>query len=135
MALLIDSSLWVDFTRARSPRSLKLFISTFVLDPAAHLAEPVVFEIMRNATPVELPHLTSQFQAVPMLASPPDLWSRAAGLGRVCRAAGLSAGSLDLLIATIAIEHGAELVTFDPDYQRIAKVSSLQAKVLTRPAP
>lgn len=41
MTLLLDSSLWIDFTRARSPLALKQFIAPFVLDPAAHLAEPV----------------------------------------------------------------------------------------------
>jgi hypothetical protein len=37
-ALLLDTSLWIDFTPARSPASLKQFIAPFVLDPEAHLA-------------------------------------------------------------------------------------------------
>lgn len=41
MTLLLDSSLWIDFTRARSPLVLKQFIAPFVLDPVAHLAELV----------------------------------------------------------------------------------------------
>jgi len=41
MTLLLDSSLWIDFTRSRSPTALKQFIAPFVLDPQAHLAEPV----------------------------------------------------------------------------------------------
>lgn len=40
MTLLLDTSLWIDFTRARSPAPLKKFIAPFVLDPEAHLAEP-----------------------------------------------------------------------------------------------
>ena len=43
MTLLLDTSLWIDVTRARSPAALKQFIAPFVLDPAAHLAEPVRF--------------------------------------------------------------------------------------------
>ncbi len=35
MTLLLDSSLWIDFTRARSPLALKQFIAPFVLDLAA----------------------------------------------------------------------------------------------------
>jgi predicted nucleic acid-binding protein len=41
--------------------------------------------------------------------------------------------SLDLLIATIALHHGAEVVTFDGDFQKIAGVSRLQVKLLKRP--
>ena len=44
MTLLLDTSLWIDFTRARSPAPLKQFIAPYVLDPEAHLAEPVRFE-------------------------------------------------------------------------------------------
>ena len=33
MIMLLDSSLWVDFTRARSPAPLKKFIAPFVLNP------------------------------------------------------------------------------------------------------
>jgi hypothetical protein len=43
MTLLLDTSLWIDVTRARSPAALKQFIAPFVLDPAAPLAEPVRF--------------------------------------------------------------------------------------------
>jgi len=35
MTLLLDSSLWIDFTRARSPLVLKQFIAPYVLDPTS----------------------------------------------------------------------------------------------------
>jgi hypothetical protein len=35
------SSLWIDFTRTCSPVALQQFIAPCVLDPQAHLAEPV----------------------------------------------------------------------------------------------
>ncbi len=69
--LLIDTSLWIDFTRSRSPRALKLFIAPFILAPGAHLTEPISFEILRHATPLEARQLMSQFQTVPMLVTPP----------------------------------------------------------------
>jgi predicted nucleic acid-binding protein len=133
MASLIDTSLWVDFTRTRSPKTLKQFIAPYILHPEAHLAEPIVFEILRHATAAEARQLTQQFHTLPMLATPPQLWSDAAGLGQACRHKGLTVNSLDLLIATIALHHGAEVNTFDEDYQRIAGVSTLRVKVLKRP--
>lgn len=35
MTLLLDTSLWIAFTRARSPAALKQCIAPYVLDPAA----------------------------------------------------------------------------------------------------
>jgi predicted nucleic acid-binding protein len=67
MTLLLDTSLWIDFTRARSPASLKQFIAPFVLDPEAHLAEPVRFELLRSARPDETRQLEAQFATLPSL--------------------------------------------------------------------
>jgi len=134
MPLLIDTSLWIDFTRAKSPLALKQFIKPHILHPEAHLAEPVTFEVLRHATPEESKQLTPQFQTFPTLTTPADLWERAAELGQACRKKGINTGSLDLLIASVALHHRAILVTFDDDFTRIATVSNLQIKLLQRPA-
>ena len=134
MATLIDTSLWIDFTRAKSPQALKRFIAPFILNPDAHLAEPVAFEILRHATPEETRRLTQQFQTFPRLITPANLWTKAVELGRDCRNGGAQIGSLDLLIASVALHHGAEVVTLDADFQKIAKLSNLRVKLLQRPA-
>jgi predicted nucleic acid-binding protein len=133
VASLIDSSLWVDFTRARSPQSLKQFIAPYVLAPDAALAEPIAFEVLRYASDEETVQLQQQFRLLPVLPTPGDLWSRAAELGRACRKKGITPGALDLLISSVAIYHGAELSTFDADFEPIASVSALKLKLLKRP--
>jgi predicted nucleic acid-binding protein len=135
MPTLIDTSLWVDFTRARSPQTVKNFIAPFVLDPDAHLAEPVTFEILRHASAAEAVQIARRFQTLPTLTTPPDLWTQATHLGQACRRKGCTALSMDLLIAAVAIHHGAELITFDGDFQHIAAASGLQVKLLVRPTP
>lgn len=135
MPTLIDTSLWIDFTRLRSPRKLKQFIAPYVLDPDAHLAEPIAFEVLRHATPAEVGLISQQFQTLPHLATPPALWTDAARLGQACRQKNITVPSLDLLIAALAIHHGAEIVTFDDDYPKIARVSNLQVRLLKRPTP
>ncbi len=135
MATLIDTSLWIDFTRHRSPRKLKHFIAPYILDPDAHLAEPIIFEMLRHATPAEAKQLALQFQTLPCLATPPSLWSQAADLGQACRQKNVTVNSLDLLIATVALHHNAEVIAFDDHFQRVAAVSKLRVKVLMRPMP
>jgi predicted nucleic acid-binding protein len=133
MVTLIDTSLWIDFTRTRSPQDLKQFIAPYILHPEAHLAEPVTFEVLRHATPEENRQLTQHFQTFPLLETPTDLWHKAAGLGQACRKQGISTGSLDLLIASVALHYKATVVTFDDDFVQIAGVADLQVKLLQRP--
>ena len=135
MITLPDTGLWIALTRSRSPRALKAFVAPYINNPNAALAEPIVFELLRNATDPEAIQLTHLFQSLPLLAGPPSLWSDAVQLGRRCRAAGLSIGSIDLLIATTAIHHDAQLITFDTDFPRIAAVSKLRARLLKPPSP
>ena len=134
MTLLLDTSLWIDFTRTRSPAPLKQFIAPFVLDPAAHLAEPVRFEMLRSARPDEAHQLTAQFATLPMLSTPADLWQRAIDLGQACRQIGQTVLSLDLLVAAVALHHNAVLVSFDADFETIASVCALRLQRLERPA-
>jgi predicted nucleic acid-binding protein len=133
MTLLLDTSLWIDFTRARSPLQLKQFIAPYVLDSQAHLAEPVRFELLRSATPEEARLLEAQFTTLPCLLTPLDVWDRAAVLGQACRRSGRSVLSLDLLLAAVAIHHKAVLVSFDADFEAIAAVSELRLHRLQRP--
>ncbi len=133
MTLLLDTSLWIDFTRSRSPAPLKQFIAPYVLDPAAHLAEPVLFEVLRSARPEEARLLEAQFDVLPCLPTPKDLWQRAIALGQACRQAGRTVFSLDLLVAAVAMHHDAVVVSFDADFEAIASVSALRLKRLNRP--
>ncbi|MBM3934954.1 MAG: PIN domain nuclease [SAR202 cluster bacterium] len=133
MVTLIDTSLWIDFTRARSPQSLKQFIAPHILRADASLAEPVVFEVLRYASSREIDILKSQFEAFPMLSTPSDLWSAGIALDQACSDRGFKAGAMDLLIATTAIYHNAMLVTFDDDFRTIAAASSLRVELLQRP--
>ena len=133
MTLLLDTSLWIDFTRSRSPAPLKQFIAPYVLNASAHLAEPVRFEVLRAARPEEARLLEAQFNTLPCLSTPTDLWQRAIGLGQACRQIGRTVLSLDLLVAAVALHHKAELVSFDTDFEAIASVSALRLNRLIRP--
>jgi predicted nucleic acid-binding protein len=132
MITLIDTSLWIDLTREKSPLSARQRIGPYLLDPSAHTADPIAFELLRNALPAEVEFLTRRLEALPWLTSPDDFWERAAKLGRNCRKAGFTAGALDLLIAVIAETHEATLVTFDEDFEKIAEVGGFAVQLLKR---
>jgi len=108
-------------------------IRTIISDPHVSLSEPIVFEVLRHASEHEAARMRRVFAELPVLSTPLNLWSLAIELGQRCRRAGIVAGPLDLLIATVAIHHEAELVTFDWGFQRIASVSALRVNVIERP--
>jgi len=64
----------------------------------------------------------------------PSPWRDARALGRKCFDAGFLPPSMDLLIAQLALGHGATIVTFDDHFSRIAGVCPLDARLLPRPA-
>lgn len=130
MARLIEASLWIDFTRAKTPTARKLVIQPWILDPDACICEPVAFEVLRHATATERTQIEAQFATLPLLPTPPQIWRDAARLGQRCRDKGLNAGSLDLVIAAITIHHQAELVTGDADYAAIARIVPFSLQLL-----
>ena len=76
----------------------------------------------------------SVLETLPVLTTPERLWDKAIELGRRCVDRGFHAGPMNLLIAALAIHHGAELVTFDRDYASIAGASTLRLQLLKRAA-
>ncbi len=76
--------------------------------------------------------MVRQLATLPVLATPEDLWEQALQLGQACRASGSAPTSMDLVIAAIALHHGAEVVTFDRDFLDIAAVSALRVERLVR---
>ncbi len=132
MIALIDTSLWIDVTRKNSPPSLRQRIAPYLLDPSAHTTDPVAFELLRSALPVEIEFLTRRLEALPWLPVPGDVWERATKLGQRCRQAGCNAGAIDLLIAVIAEVHDATLITFDGGFEKIARVGGFTLELLQR---
>ena len=132
MATVIETSMWVDFFRSKTPLPVKNRIKPWILREDAALCEPVVCELMRSAAARERALIQRHFATMPMLPTPANLWPEATQLGQECCDAGVMVGALDLLIATVCIQHRATLVTFDQDFGKMAKLSRLQVHILPR---
>src|SRR5579863_6671090 len=60
-------------------------------------------------------------------------YREAAAIFRLGRAKGVSLTTIDVLIAAVALEHGASVFTLDKDFSRIARLTGLPLYIL--PAP
>lgn len=132
MSLLIDSSLWVDYFRPKTPVKIKQQIAPFINSADAVLCEPIKFEILRASPRRERAGIEALFATFPLLETPLDLWPHAATLGTKCADAGFNPPALDLIIAQVALEYQCELVTFDSHFLEIARVSPLKVQSLKR---
>jgi predicted nucleic acid-binding protein len=132
MAVMVETSLWVDHLRASTPRAVKDQVLPIVNERNICIVEPVLFELMANVPRRDRRRLENYFALVPVLPAHGTLWDDATSLGQKCVDAGLTLPSMDLLIAAAAIHHNADVVTFDAHFADIAKLSSLRANVLTR---
>lgn len=135
MVTVVDSSLWVDYFRARTPPAVKRQIDPIVRRADIALCEPIVFELLRAAPAVHARFIERYFATIPVLATPSTLWTDAHRLGQRCLAAGFLVPALDLLIAQVCRHHDASLVGFDGHFQHIAGVSDLKLTLLTRAVP
>ncbi len=134
MEIVIETSIWVDFFRAKTPASVKAQIKPWVSGEDLALCEPVLCELLRSAVAGQRSFIQRHLATIPVLSTPTTLWADATRLGQECRDAGLIVGALDLLIATVCIHHDAELIAFDKQFGAIAKLSRLKARILTRAA-
>jgi len=134
MAKLVDSSIWIDLIRRKSPTILKGFIDKIIDDPEIVVAEPVIFEVLVYASEDEGRKARRAFETLDVLPTPANLWAGAVNLGQRCRAEGVTPGPFDVVIAALAIHHDVELLTFDAGFNHIAKHSRLKVSMLSRPA-
>src|SRR5262245_29187846 len=110
---LIDSSLWIDFFRLRTPIAVKKQVAEVVHAADVVTCDPVLFELLRATPPRESLRLKEYFDTVPHVSTPNTLWRDAIVLGQRCFAAGFLPRAMDLLIGQVSLEHDCTLTTFD----------------------
>jgi predicted nucleic acid-binding protein len=124
--ILVDSSVWVDFFRpspGRGGAELRRMIEES--EPFA-LTGIVIAEVLRGLT--RDAGTIERFLAQWDLLEPKgfDTYSSAAAIYRAARGKGVAACTIDALIAAIALEHGASVLTLDRNFARIAHMTGLE---------
>ena len=134
MGQIVDTCVWIDHLRARTPDATRQVADTAVHAEDALLCEQVRFELLCGASRRERPLLLRRLATMPMLHTPPRLWHDAAELGTKACDTGLHVPSVDLLIAALCIHHDVALTTFDGHFGKLAGLSKLRVNLLIRPA-
>jgi predicted nucleic acid-binding protein len=131
--ILIDSSVWIDFFSTAPGRAGGELRRMIADSESFALTGVVITEILqgltRDASRIE--RYLSQWD----LLEPSGFrtYREAAAIFRLGRAKGVSLTTMDVLIAAVALEHGASVFTLDKDFYRIAHLTGLPLYLL--PAP
>jgi predicted nucleic acid-binding protein len=117
---LVDTSSWIALFRGDGDAGER--VKRLLLDGEPTLCGPVFTELSRGLRGSDRQHVLSLLAACKLLPQPAQLWSHAGELGRQLRTKGVTAKTLDLLIATYALTHRCELLTVDGDFVQMRDV-------------
>ena len=118
--IAVDTSVWIDFFRGRSPAVEKL--SALLDQDEVALPVSVKIELLSGARRSEVQRLGRVLSALPVLYPTDALWKLLEKWVTAGAAAGQRFGVGDLLVAALAVEHGCTLWSLDRDFTRMASL-------------
>ena len=132
--ILADTSAWVEYDRATGSAVDRRMTS--LIESAGPLAvtEPVVMEVLAGARndrrENDLRRLLARFDLLSFDAAAD--FDSAARIYRRCRTAGITPrGMIDCMIAAVAWRHGATVLSYDVDLDRVAQIVGIAADPAT----
>ncbi|MHB8846441.1 MAG: type II toxin-antitoxin system VapC family toxin [Nitrospirota bacterium] len=124
--VLVDTSVWISFFRHADP-SVSEKLSALLRNGNPAYTGLIATELRRGAKSVkELDVLDELFRSIEYLPMKEEYFNGAGDLGRHLMQKGISVGTIDLLLAHIAIETKFALYSLDNHFPTIAKHSLLR---------
>ena len=117
--VLVDTSAWVDFFK--NPRSsLNEIIPSLLRRSQAYYTGLIEVELYRGAKgQTELDSLDVLFKTIQRLPVPEALYRKAGQLCYQLARKGITLGTVDAIIATVALEHNCHLLSLDRHFKTI----------------
>lgn len=117
--VVADTAVWIEFFN--DPESEEKRVIDLLIDRnELALVGPVLAELLQGCrTPAEADAILDHVSALPFLEMNFSAWQRAGELSSSLRRKGTTLSLMDVIIATIALEHDAEVFTIDPHFRSI----------------
>ena len=122
-ALVIDTSVWIDFFNGGSHPDLEQALQ----ESRAFVAPIVVAELLSGRlAPLEERKLTDGLAMLPLCETPLAHWIRVGRLRSLMSDRGVTISAPDAHVAQCALDLDAQLLTRDRIFERIAKFTALK---------
>lgn len=119
--VLVDTSVWIAFFRNADP-GVSERLSGLLRKGVPAYTGLIETELRRGAkSPVELQVLRDLFRSISYVPMEEAYFTGAGDMGRTLLQKGVSVGTIDLLLAHIAIQNGIALYSLDRHFTSIAK--------------
>jgi predicted nucleic acid-binding protein len=117
----VDSSVWIDFFRAKDDALVEELRRLLGADQVA-LAAPVRLELLSGLPRAGAVRLRRLLSALPLLVPEPPIWSKLEAWLEQAQRSGQRFDAMDLLIAGIADAHNCAVWSLDSDFERMARL-------------
>ena len=118
MKVIVDTSVWIEYLKNRP--SVTELIDRYLLTGKAYTVGPVIAELLQGAkTEEDYKTLNSNIGGLPFIETNLDDWILAGKLSFKLRKRGITIPITDCIIAALAINHNAALMSFDRHFQSI----------------
>jgi predicted nucleic acid-binding protein len=126
--IAVDSSVWIDFLKARSTPEVGVLKQFLRRQPDQVAMVDIVFaEVIQGVPEERMRRVDALFSGLPVLRSEwKHDYQAAAGIYRMARRAGFTPrGTIDCLIAAVCVRADVPLLHSDADFDRIATITAL----------
>jgi len=128
---LVDSSVWIPSIRRRANPRIAGHLREAAARGTLWIGGMIELEVLAGAnSQTEFDQMRSRLDAARRLDTAESDWLEAAVIGTRMRRIGLTVGSPDLLIATLAIREKLTLLHADADFDRMAEHCDLTVESL-----
>lgn len=121
-SVLVDSSLWIEALRPSAPEALRRTLGALVEANHVVTTDMIRLEVIAGArSSEEFASFRADFDALRCLPTTPRAWRDAEELSLSLGRRGARVPAADVLIAAVAMAHGAPLWHADRDFERVRK--------------
>lgn len=126
--VVADTTVWIEFFN--DPESDEKHAIDLLIDESElALAGPVLAELLQGCrTRQEADAVLDHLSALPYLEMNFSAWRQAGEISSALRRKGTTLPLMDIVIAALATEHGAEVFTTDPHFQKIPSLKFYRPK-------
>lgn len=126
--VIADSSVWITYLRRPRSETGRHFDSLLAGDEVI-MVGPVITEILQGArSESEFEFFAERLKSLPFIEVDQNTWTLAGEINLQLRLQGNMMGFADLILATIAIQHGMSVYTEDGDYDRVPGLQLYEAE-------
>ena len=124
--VLIDTSGWICFFSRRGYEEIKKRISILLDEDRVAIAGPILIELIQGTrNEEEKEKVNGYVKGLHWLPVTEDHWHQSANFAFKLRRKGITSSTIDVLIATLAMDYQCSLLHEDSDFDQISRHSSL----------